>query len=132
MSLFSEAYIKTTPGNPYIFNKNKEPKVLYDLINDFLHVGYYNSRILTYQLRLRYNPIVDIRLISTSYSDTKIVFVEHANMYASNGINLLDFLQFFNRLNKPTKESLLNNVLKTDQDNILYSYQISNNTITFI
>lgn len=136
MSLFGPGNKITSrnPGfrNAYIFNNNKEPKVFYDILNDLLHMCYYDNILLSYQIRFRHIPISDIRLISTSYSDTKLVFVENTDMYTTNGISLLGFLQFFNNLHKPTKETLLNNELKTDRDNILFSYQINNNTITFI
>ena len=136
MSLFGSGN-KITSRNPgfrdvYVFNGIKETKVFYDLLNDLLHMCHYDSILLSYQLRFRHVPIIDIRLMSTSYSDTKLVFVENTDMHTTNGISLLDFLQFFDSLIKPTKESLLNNMLKTDQDNNIYSYQINNNTITFI
>ena len=137
MSLFGPGN-KITSRNPgfrdiYIFNGKKEPRAFYDVLQDLLHVCYHDSILLSYQLHFKNYPIVDICLRSTSvYSNCRLVFIESKDIHTTNGITLLDFLQFFNSLMKPTKESLLNNVLKTDQDNNLFSYQINNDKITFI
>lgn len=137
MSLFGAGnkIVSRNPGfrDIYIFNGNKEPKDFYDVLNDLLHTCYHDSIFLSYQIHFKNNPIVDVRLVSTSiYGDDKLIFIESKDTYITNVITLLDLLQFFDSLIKPTKEALLNNLLKTDLGNILYSYQINNNKITFI
>ena len=137
MSLFGPGN-KITSRNPgfrdiYIFNGKKEPRAFYDVLKDLLLTCYHDSILLSYQLHFKNNPIVDIRLLSTSvYSDYRLIFIESKDIHTTNAITLLDFLHLFDSLTKPTKEALLNNILKTDQDNFLYSYQINNNSITFI
>ena len=137
MSLFGAGnkIVSRNPGfrDIHIFNGNKEPRAFYDILNDLLRTCYHDSILLSYKLYFKNNPIVDIRLISTGvYSNYRLIFVESKDIHTTNAITLLDFLYLFDSLTKPTKEALLNNILKTDQDNFLYSYQINNNKITFI
>lgn len=137
MSLFGAGnkIVSRNPGfrDIYIFNRNKEPKDFYDVLNDLLHTCYHDSILLSYQIHFRNNPIVDVRLVSTSiYGDGKLIFIESKDTYITNVITLLDLLQFFDSLVKPLKETLINNLLKTDLGNILHSYQINNRKITFI
>lgn len=133
--------IKGTPISLYRFNIYEEPKILYDLLKDLLKICHVDSSILTHKLQFKDNTIVDIRLITKSggYNEHRLIFIEHITSletaYDSNcnySIRLLDFLEFFNNLSRPAQRSLLNTVLKTDYDNRLYSYQIKDNTITFI